>query len=92
MKKAVFWIQIPVLIVEFLVVVLSGFEVHGHMDPAFFIVNTFTIITALYKSLTQDTGFLYPRLCATCVPCMCCASKSSTFYRNSGKLQIKENP
>ncbi|MDE7017721.1 MAG: hypothetical protein K2P65_09130 [Lachnospiraceae bacterium] len=33
MKKAVFWIQILVLIVEFFVVALLGFEVHGHMDP-----------------------------------------------------------
>lgn len=33
MKKAVLWIQILVLIVEFFVVVLLGFEVHGHMNP-----------------------------------------------------------
>lgn len=33
MKKAVFWIQILVLIVEFFVVVLLGFEIYGHMNP-----------------------------------------------------------
>lgn len=61
MKKAVFWIQILVLTVEFIVVVLLGFEVHGRMDPdnmtieaiilgACLIIN---IICAFYKLYTD---------------------------------------
>ena len=57
MKKAVLWIQILVLIVEFFVVVLLGFEVHGHMNPDNMIIDavmlgiclTINIICTFYK-------------------------------------------
>ena len=57
-----------------------------HENTAFF------LITALYKSLTQDTRFLCSRLCATCVLYVCYASKFSTFYYNFRKHKHKENP
>lgn len=57
MKKAVFWIQILVLIVGLFVGVLLGFEVHGHMDPDNMMIEAImlgiclviNIICAFYK-------------------------------------------
>ena len=53
-----------------------------HENTAFF------LITALYKSLTQDQGFYV----LICVLCVCYASKFSTLYHNSRKHRHKENP
>ncbi len=57
MKKAVSWIQILVLIMEFFVVVLLGFEVHGHMNLDHMMIKAtileiclvINIICAFYK-------------------------------------------
>ena len=54
--------------------------------------TAFSLITALYKSLTQDTRFLCSHLCATCVLCVCYAPKFCTFYHNFRKHRHKENP
>ncbi len=61
MKKAVFWIQILVLVIEFFVVVLLGFEIHGHMDPDNMMIEAImlgiclgiNIICAFYKLYTD---------------------------------------
>ncbi len=57
MKKAIFWIQILILIIEFFVVVLLGFEIQGHMDPDNMMIEAIVlgiclginIICAFYK-------------------------------------------
>ena len=52
--------------------------------------TSFSLIIALYKSFTQNAGFLCYRLCVPCVLYVCYASKFSTFYHNF--RNHKENP
>ncbi|MCI8601415.1 MAG: hypothetical protein HFE45_07460 [Oscillospiraceae bacterium] len=43
MKKAIFWIQILVIIVELFAVILLGLEIYGQMNPDKMIIEAIVI-------------------------------------------------
>lgn len=61
MKKAIFWVQIVVVMIQVFSVVLLGFEIYGHMNPDNIMIEALIIgiclivnmICAFYKLYTE---------------------------------------
>lgn len=61
MKKAIFWVPIAVLMIQFFCVALLGFEIYGHMNPNNIMIEAIILgiclvanmIYAFYKLYTE---------------------------------------
>lgn len=75
MKKAVFWIQILVLIVELFTVFLLGFEIHGHMNPDNIMIEAIVIgiciainiVCSFYKLHIDSSRNTFPKRERKCI-------------------------
>lgn len=61
MKKAVFWVQIVVLVITAFAVALLGFEVYGHMNPDNIMIEAIVIGICLAVNIICTFYRLYTK-------------------------------